>query len=241
MAFLNFLKKSKKKGEHPVPSLEKPPGIDTPPPVSSPPPSLEKTEEIKPSPPPPVPPAFEGKSPIKEPEITGPPPLPPMEKAETPVLHGIKEESKEPIHPLETPEFPGFEIEKEAPKPEPINEEPVMEPPPVPPSKTEEQATPAKEKAVVGDIFRDEYRESVREITKPRISKPIFVTVDQYKRVVGKVDDTKSKLKEAEDTLLRIIETQSAKDTEYEKWYKVLGELQRKFIYIERRLFELEG
>ncbi|NQV08744.1 hypothetical protein HQ529_02735 [Candidatus Woesearchaeota archaeon] len=217
---MNFLKKSEKDEERksiidappppPIPDI----GNDFPVPPSG----FGKREDISP------PPMQEHKVDVPfpsentniEPPIHKGFPVPPKPEMVPETLHGYP-----PVHE------PEHHIHKQIVK----DHTDELEPPPLPPKRTSVESKP---KHV--DIFKKEYKQALQDkITRG----PIYITVHHFRRINEKTNDIKKNVKEAEDTLSRLIDIEGYKNVEFEKWNKILKELQRKFILIDKKLFEL--
>lgn len=221
MAFMNFLKKSKKKEEIPKKTV-----LDAPPPPPIPEISREQTK--------PIPESEKEKmqAPLIEPHEPSIPPTEP-EPIEIPKPKEKKEVSVPPEHEIISPPetLHGYPPVHE---PEIKMPEPEMEPPPSPPKKVHVEKPMPKV-----DVFRKEYSEALLERKKSKPTGPIYINLHQFRRVTEKTKDIKTKIKEGDDTLFRLIDIGKNKDIEFDKLSKVLRELQRKFIFIDKKLFEL--
>jgi len=237
MAFINFLKKSKKK-EDPKKSI-----LDAPPP----PPIPELSKDLSPFPPPQLK-EVPKIPPLEEmPEFPTHPKPEPMEKASPPLIEPkpfhFEPKEIEPTAEKEGPVFSKHEIETPPetlygypPIHEPkIYEEQEMEEPPLPHKKT-----PIEHKKPKVDVFSREYREALEERERTTPTKPVYITIHQFRRVIEKTNDIKTKVKESDETLSRLTEIEKNKDNEFDKWSRALREVQRKCIFVDKKLFELE-
>lgn len=67
---------------------------------------------------------------------------------------------------------------------------------------------------------------------------PIFVELNDYKYILDTIDETKSKVKESGEHMFKIEEYNEQKHYECEQWKGCLEDIQRKFVYIQKTLFE---
>ena len=69
----------------------------------------------------------------------------------------------------------------------------------------------------------------------------IFVKIDDYKGVLNMLDDIKSKLVEAKDSIEKIKSIRQEEDKEFEDWNNSLIEIEKRMENIDRELLEPEG
>ena len=231
MGFLKFLSKPKKKREFKVggeglstAGMEKPPmPMEMPmqgpePDVFGPPPTDQQGFDSPQGPPVMAPPMPEGMD-----EPPAPEPMPTdfsqMEPEQPP---------PEPMHDIPKTYVPEHEItlpfETEVPIEEPRTEDFQQEFQPEPDN--------------TGDELLIEESNKATRREREHSPGPLFVNVTQYRDVLEKATEINAKLKEAEDTLERLNDIDSSKETEFEKWRKTMEEIQRKLILTERSLFE---
>lgn len=189
-----------------------------------------------------------------EPDVFGPPPLdhlgfdspqgPPV--MAPPVPEGMDEP------PSPEPMMTDFsQMEPEQPPLEPMNAFPETDVPeheiklpfetevPIEEPQTEDfQHEFQTEHDNIGDELLKEESIKARIREREHSPGPLFVNVTQYRDVLEKTTEINAKLKEAEDTLDRLNDIDSSKETDFEKWRKTMEEIQRKLILTERSLFE---
>jgi len=68
--------------------------------------------------------------------------------------------------------------------------------------------------------------------------KPIFITTEQFKNVLEHIDFIKSKVKEASDTYLRLMDIKAEEDIEYENMRKDFQTIEEKLYEVDNILFE---
>ncbi len=91
------------------------------------------------------------------------------------------------------------------------------------------------------EMFGREIREAQTQSKRRVPSGPLFVTMSEFKEVLEKSDFVKAKLKEASDTLDRVGNIESSINEQYDKWRRDIAELQKKFLLVDKKIFELEG
>ncbi|MBW3011951.1 hypothetical protein KY311_02100 [Candidatus Woesearchaeota archaeon] len=142
------------------------------------------------------------------------------------VRPGAEEYKPEPLPELDFPEFE----EPEAPAPMPAMKAKKFELP----------EFPEKPEFVEQDIL--EAKELIsRQAGFPRehvIIKPVFVDVDDFKRLLDDINMAKSTLSEAKEGHKAVEELRMEQDKKLSKWKSEMEDLQRKFIFIDRTLFE---
>ena len=67
---------------------------------------------------------------------------------------------------------------------------------------------------------------------------PIFLEIDKFKAIIDEITMSKRLLKESEDALLELNELKGIKDRQFDKWRRQVEELQRRFIFVDKMLFE---
>ena len=96
----------------------------------------------------------------------------------------------------------------------------------------------------------EEYSEKLYNTEKQRIKdreqhinyqKPIFVEVEDYRRVLDYIQEIKNDIKTSENVTARLEEVRAAKDKEFDKWHHALEDIQRKLLYVDKTLFEEES
>jgi hypothetical protein len=146
----------------------------------------------------------------------------------------------------QSPAMPEMPPQKPAPVPGPMAPPPAV-PQPAPP---QQQAEPPEEELEPPprpmprirpkyDFFSREIREAEAESRRKPAASPIFVTMDDFRELLDKSDFVKTKAKESLDTLERISNIGSGMNLEYEKWRKGIAELQKRFLLVDKKIFEL--
>ncbi|MFH1848773.1 MAG: hypothetical protein ABH879_01150 [archaeon] len=67
---------------------------------------------------------------------------------------------------------------------------------------------------------------------------PVYVKVDEYKDVLDIIGVVKAKLAESKEILKKISEIKSKEDAEIENWQSQIDEIEEKFAYVDKALFE---
>ncbi len=236
LGFLKFLKRDKKKD--PDLGLERMEDLDVPPP----PPGLGEKE-------------------LKElPEL--PEKLAP-EMGEKPLSDiGLP---KEELQELELPEekpIPGLELPS---LPSPKKEEPIVpkaefpEPPEVIPSMQKPQPIFPAQKPVAQKprIFAPKFpprpkpeirpyerleraavREEISVLRHKTAVGPVYIRADKYKNILNNARIMKNDLKTASQSIVKLDEIDTNRDKVFEKWHKVMMDLQKKLIFIDKTLFK---
>ncbi len=68
--------------------------------------------------------------------------------------------------------------------------------------------------------------------------KSIFVEIDDYKAAIAKIESIREKIRDAEKILDDITRLKHEEDNQLESWKRDIGEVKRKLIEIDQRLFE---
>lgn len=100
---------------------------------------------------------------------------------------------------------------------------------------------PAKNYGSGYQIFDSEYKQAEAERRTVNKGGPLFVTMTEFRDVLEKNDFVKVKLKEANDTIERVTSIESSINIEYEKWRRNIADLQKMFLLVDKKVFELEG
>ncbi|MFW6230415.1 MAG: hypothetical protein ACOC32_00125 [Nanoarchaeota archaeon] len=82
---------------------------------------------------------------------------------------------------------------------------------------------------------------NVERNIKKRISKqqgPLFVEINNYKRVLNSVDEIKRDLNESQEFILKLDEFNDKKHGEFDKWKKAFEYIQTKLHFVDKTLFE---
>ena len=193
---------------------------------------------------PPAPPPLEGFEEVPElPELPEFPELPEISaepKFEFPEPESTSEEK--------IPEFLSFpEFEEKLPEPlapvsapiTPISAPPIPEtmPQPIEPEQPTVEtrfATTETYPKIAGRLFAKEKRFLHERPT----GKTIYVRVDKFKATLGSINMARSDLRKSEEALARLENIKNTKDRSFDKVKTSLDDLQGKFIFIDKTLFE---
>ena len=104
-----------------------------------------------------------------------------------------------------------------------------LEPPPTPMSKIRLRDT----------FFDREYKEAETDAKRGYGGGPLFVTMNDFRDILEKTDQMKSKLKEAGDTLDRMSNIHLSMNDEFAKWRLEAADLQKRFLLMDKKIFEL--
>jgi hypothetical protein len=72
----------------------------------------------------------------------------------------------------------------------------------------------------------------------PEKKGPLFVEINSYKHVLDGIDYIKGKLKESDDLIIKTEEIEDYKKTKFEDWKANLEDIQRKFVFMQKTLFD---
>lgn len=73
--------------------------------------------------------------------------------------------------------------------------------------------------------------------TRPEIQgKPVYVKMEEYKKILDALDTVKNKIKNAESTLLSIERFKEREDMELRRWKEEINRIKENLIMVERRL-----
>ncbi|MAG50265.1 hypothetical protein CL621_01330 [archaeon] len=130
----------------------------------------------------------------------------------------IPKESKLPKFPAygtpkrqDVPSLPPQESDFEIPK-----REPLMRQQPITAAPTFEEGTP---------------------ISRPELQgKPVYVKMEEYKKILNALDAVKNKINKAEETLLSIERFKEREDMELRKWKEEVNRIKENLIMVERKL-----
>ena len=67
---------------------------------------------------------------------------------------------------------------------------------------------------------------------------PVFVKITDYKDVVDVIDLIRAKIKQINETLLKINELKNQEDAELELWKNELKDIENKMNFIDQALFD---
>lgn len=69
---------------------------------------------------------------------------------------------------------------------------------------------------------------------------PVFIKVDEYEDVLTLLKNTRGKINEAKETLLKINDLKNEEDHQLEMWQNTLAEVEKKIDFIDHSLNEPE-
>lgn len=169
------------------------------------------------------------------------PPVPPPLKEKEPMprfdledkdisFPEIRPEFKEDVKPEIKEEIPPF-MREQLPKPEQTSITPPEIKIPV-----EKPITP----------YEREERRAVREeekILRHRAEhlEPIYLRIDKFKIALNNISIIRNDLKKADNALIKLSEIKTEEDKEFEKWYNVVGDIQKKLIFVDKTIFKGEA
>jgi hypothetical protein len=150
--------------------------------------------------------------------------------------------------------FFSFKKKKEAPS----IPEPELEVPTVP--KTKEELPPPKDVATIKAVKQaverprpmapsvEEMEERAFESQKHeleereglKLTKPIFVSIENYKDMLTEMTLTQNIQKENEEAIDKLKDVEGYKEKKFDKWESQLQVLQKKLIYADKALFEIK-
>ena len=172
-----------------------------------------------------------------EPSFDMPPPLeetpmPEVPKAELPDFPEIPQPELKPE--TQAPHMPEEEIIKEVNQAKEQPEMPVVE----------EHAAPTFTEPPITEEWHEEeipHYEAPphREIVD--VEGPLFILSTQYQRVLGRTNTIKDLLKHSADRLVALSEIRIKEEKQLKSWKRKLEDMQRKLIYIDRKVFNTEG
>jgi hypothetical protein len=165
----------------------------------------------------------------KEEELPMPPP--PTPPAIRPLLQG----DIEPIRATEEPDImpPAFE----PPMPEALPALPPPEMPqmaPIPEIPTEFRPAEEKEVRVFDRTIPTEATAEEPEETVRPTPGPMFVAVEDYKRIINDTNTVRSKLMNAENFVRRLGDLKNEEERVFEKWRSKLEAVEKKLNYVDR-------
>jgi len=253
LGFLKFLKRDK--GKEPDLDLESVRNLDVPPapPGLDMPPAPANLGEKR----------LEGLPEFPElPEIKSEGPFPPMKEEPIPELNLPEEEPipelelpKEiPVPDLGLPPLPSLKLEeniipKEAPKilppskplfgmpkprpfgvQKPIEQKPIVEMPEIPRLKPEIRPYEKLERAAI--------REEKSVLRHEKAEGPIYIRAERFRGIITGTRTIKNNLNIASQSIVKLNQIDINRDKVFEKWIKVLMDLQKKLIFIDKTLFK---
>lgn len=180
----------------------------------------KKKEELPLPPPPPLHDALAEESRLQSeiPDIR----LRPLEEKQAPPMLEQPPALSQPSLPQEVNSLP------EAPLPS------VVEAPSFPELKpvAVKEVVPVKQsKKVFDKTLREDVLSKKPVIREP--AQPLFVSVDDYRAIIEGANVVRSKLLEADETVRRITELKSRGEREFDRWRKMLEDVEKKMSYVE--------
>jgi len=89
------------------------------------------------------------------------------------------------------------------------------------------------------DVDLSKYK--TEDLEKVDTDNPIFISTEQFKKVIDSIEFVKSKVKTATDTYIRILDIKSEEDLEFDNLKKDFQNLEDKLYEIDSILFEENG
>lgn len=131
------------------------------------------------------------------------------------------------------------EAKLETPPPPPLGEGELPEFPEIPKEKAVKEVI-KKPKISIEQVEKEAVRKEKIELEEKkhlRLTKPIFVNVKDYRDVIDELGLVKNIMKEEIDVMARIEDFKVDEDKEFERWQKLLSDVQKKLIFIDKTLF----
>jgi len=75
-------------------------------------------------------------------------------------------------------------------------------------------------------------------IKRHKVQGPLFVKVDDYRRIMADLDLILNDLKESNNLIVRLNSIKNGLDTQFDRWHSEMEDLQRKLVFIDKTLFE---
>ncbi len=119
--------------------------------------------------------------------------------------------------------------------PEIPENEPPKELPPFPDEEIAEKANK------IGRSNARAEKTELKELRKRLVNKPFFVSVDDFREILGDLDKMNIELRNHDKILHNVEEIKSEQDKLFELWHSKLKDLERKFVFVDRTLFETES
>ncbi len=94
---------------------------------------------------------------------------------------------------------------------------------------------PSSDNSTLGDVEK-RMKKKIR-----KVNGPLFVEINDYKRVLNAVDDIKRNSTESQDFILKLDEFNDKKHTEFEKWKKTIQYINTKLQFVDNTLFNKEN
>jgi hypothetical protein len=129
--------------------------------------------------------------------------------------------------------------EADIPPPPPLEEEELPEFPEIPEEKDIKELLEKPEisiEKIERTAVREE-KEELEEFEHPKYAKPIFVNVKNYRDVLDELGLIKNIINENTDVVSRVGEFKGDEDKEFEKWQKLVEDIQKKLIFVDKTLF----
>ena len=89
------------------------------------------------------------------------------------------------------------------------------------------------------EIFEDFNPRRTPLTIETKDEKPLFVKIDKYKESIKTIEEIKSKLESAENTLRNLTRIREEEQKEIESWQNSLNEARQKLLKVDKNLFEI--
>ena len=83
--------------------------------------------------------------------------------------------------------------------------------------------------------------EEVPEVVRPMVEKPLFVSVEDYKRIITDSNLVRAKLMEAENFVRRLADIKNEEEKAFDKWRTQLEDAEKKLSYVEHLIAKAQG
>lgn len=125
-------------------------------------------------------------------------------------------------------------------KPEDVQKAPKMDISGEEPKKNPMFMEPAKPRYDSHEYFERKAVNEERNILshKQIQSDHIYLRVDKFKIILENIRDMKKKLKEGDDSLVKMHEIDGESNKQFIKWKAAMNDLQKKFIFVDKSLFK---
>ena len=82
--------------------------------------------------------------------------------------------------------------------------------------------------------------EEVKPVVKERVGfKPIFVNISEYENSLAHISQSKNILSDIDRSIETSNDIKNIKDSEFEKFHNKLEDIERKLLYVDRKIFEV--
>lgn len=113
----------------------------------------------------------------------------------------------------------------------------------------EKPIEPHVEQKVIQKIFEGpapkeivvEHEEVIPKAHEPPVHGPIYVSIDDYKKILRNVADIKKSMSGLNVAIAEIRELKTKEATAFRSWQKVLDDMKKKFLFVDLSLFETKG